>query len=86
MWKEVVMASLRYYPRIFLEGLRKTTNNLIRIADVLAEIQTEDFLNKDYYANLLSLNKLFWYTLFWGIMQIGDMKHTHILYYMQYNL
>jgi hypothetical protein len=28
MWKEAVVAQLRYYPGNCLEGLRKTTNDL----------------------------------------------------------
>jgi hypothetical protein len=28
IWKEVVIAYLRYYPGIFLEGLRKTMKTL----------------------------------------------------------
>jgi hypothetical protein len=27
-WKEIVVAYSKYYPDIFLVGLRKTTNNL----------------------------------------------------------
>jgi hypothetical protein len=31
-----------YYPGIFLEGLRKTTATLVRIASVRVEIGTQD--------------------------------------------
>jgi hypothetical protein len=31
-----------YYPEIFLEGLRKTTISLVRIAGVSAEIRSEN--------------------------------------------
>jgi hypothetical protein len=37
MWKEAVVAELRYYPGVCLEGLRKTTKSL-RIAGFQAEI------------------------------------------------
>jgi hypothetical protein len=35
-----VVAKLRYYHGIFLEGPRETTKNPIRIAGVLAEVRT----------------------------------------------
>jgi hypothetical protein len=38
MWKEAVVAQLRYYPGICLEGLRKTTKTSVRIAGLRAEI------------------------------------------------
>jgi hypothetical protein len=41
MWKEMVVA---YYPEIYLEGLRKTTENLM-IAGLRAEIWTRDLPN-----------------------------------------
>jgi hypothetical protein len=30
IWEEAAVAYLRYYPRIFLEGLREITNKLIQ--------------------------------------------------------
>jgi hypothetical protein len=42
---EVVVAQSRYYPDICLEGLKKTTKTSLQIADVPAEIQTEDLPN-----------------------------------------
>jgi hypothetical protein len=36
IWKEVVMVWSGYYPVICLEGQRTTTENLVRIAGVLA--------------------------------------------------
>jgi hypothetical protein len=41
IWKETVMAELKYYLRICLEGLKNTTETSIRIADVPVEIRTE---------------------------------------------
>jgi hypothetical protein len=41
MWKEAVVAYLRYYPSSCLEELRKTTNTL-RIAGLQAEFFTRD--------------------------------------------
>jgi hypothetical protein len=38
---EAVVAEWRYDPGIYLEELRKTTKNKIRIADVSAEIRSE---------------------------------------------
>jgi hypothetical protein len=32
MWKKPFMANLRQFPIIFLEGMRKTTKNPVRIA------------------------------------------------------
>jgi hypothetical protein len=56
-WREDVLAYSRYYPRMFLKGMRKTTNN-IRVVGVLAEVQTEYLVNtilKRYrFTNLLS--------------------------------
>jgi hypothetical protein len=42
IWKEAVVARLRYYPSICLERLRKTTKYL-RICNVLDNIHTKDF-------------------------------------------
>jgi hypothetical protein len=39
---QAVVAKWRYYPRICMEGLRKNTKNKIRIADVPAEIRSEE--------------------------------------------
>jgi predicted DNA-binding helix-hairpin-helix protein len=39
--KETVMAELKYYRRIYLEGLTNTTKTSIRIANVPVEIRTE---------------------------------------------
>jgi hypothetical protein len=54
-WNEG-MALLRYYPKIFLEGLRKAMKNSVKIAGVPAEDQTEQLLNICleiyFYANL----------------------------------
>jgi type II secretory ATPase GspE/PulE/Tfp pilus assembly ATPase PilB-like protein len=36
------MAEWRYYPDIYLEGLRKATNISARIGGVLTEIRTEN--------------------------------------------
>jgi hypothetical protein len=45
VWKEAVVGLiLRYYSRIFLEGLRETTRNH-RIAGLQAEILNWDLLN-----------------------------------------
>jgi hypothetical protein len=38
IWKDVVMAQLRHYPSICLEGLSKTTTISVRRAGVLLEI------------------------------------------------
>jgi hypothetical protein len=43
--KEVALAYLKYYPGIYLMGLRKTTVNL-RIAGLRDDIHTEHLLNK----------------------------------------
>jgi hypothetical protein len=40
IWREVVVALLRYYPTVCLEGPRKMVKNL-RIASALVVIQTE---------------------------------------------
>jgi hypothetical protein len=40
-WKEAIVARLRYFPRMCLRGLRKSTKDLSRIADVLTKILTE---------------------------------------------
>jgi hypothetical protein len=40
VWKEIVMAYLRYYHSICLKGLRKITENL-----VLAKFRTEHLAN-----------------------------------------
>jgi hypothetical protein len=39
-WKEVIIAWLRYFPRICQDGLRKSSKDLSRIADVLAKIRS----------------------------------------------
>jgi hypothetical protein len=39
---------LRYYTRICIEGLKKTTKNSVRIAGLQTEIRTQDLLNKKY--------------------------------------
>jgi hypothetical protein len=58
IWKEAIMASLRYYPSIFLEGLRKPLKNLFRISNIPAQIETEclPHVNVEFYhyASLLS--------------------------------
>jgi hypothetical protein len=38
IWKETIMACLRYYLDIWLEGLGKTAKTSVTIAGVLAEI------------------------------------------------
>jgi hypothetical protein len=45
--KEAIIAWLGYFPRICLEGLKKSTKDLCRIADVLAKIRTEHHPNTD---------------------------------------
>jgi hypothetical protein len=47
-WKRAVVAQLRYYPRIFLDG--GTTKNL-RLAGVPAEFRTEHHSNAIYSSN-----------------------------------
>jgi hypothetical protein len=37
-WKEAIIAWLRYFPIMCLDGLRKSTEDLSRIDDVLAKI------------------------------------------------
>jgi hypothetical protein len=44
-WQEAVMACLRYYPDICLEGLRKSTKTSVRISRLPAEILTRNFPN-----------------------------------------
>jgi hypothetical protein len=44
IWKEMVMAKLRFYPGIYLEGLRKI-KNILRIAYVSAGNRTGQLLN-----------------------------------------
>jgi hypothetical protein len=39
IWKEAVMACLRYYPDIYLEGLRKISKKLYSVI-ILAEVST----------------------------------------------
>jgi hypothetical protein len=34
-----------YYPHIFMEGPRKTTNNFVRIAGAPEEVRTDHFPN-----------------------------------------
>jgi hypothetical protein len=41
---EVVMAKLRFYSEICLEGLRKTTKTSVRVRGILVEIQNEHLL------------------------------------------
>jgi hypothetical protein len=41
IWEETLVVSSRYYPDIYLEGLRKTTKS-----SVPAEILAENFPNK----------------------------------------
>jgi phage baseplate assembly protein W len=43
--KEVVVALLRYYPKICLEQLRKTTTTSVRTATVPAGIENKHLLN-----------------------------------------
>jgi hypothetical protein len=45
IWKEVVMAYSRYYPGIFLEGLKKIMKTLVRIACIPVESETKHFLS-----------------------------------------
>jgi hypothetical protein len=40
MWKEVVMAYLKYYPIISLKRLRKSRRTSVRLIGVSAEIRT----------------------------------------------
>jgi hypothetical protein len=48
IWKEAIVVWPRYYPCIFLEELRQTTNNFpIRIVGVPAEIRTEHLPTTD---------------------------------------
>jgi hypothetical protein len=58
IWKEAVMAQLRYYPTICLGRLKKTAQESVRIAGALAEIQTEHHPNMSlegyHYTNQLS--------------------------------
>jgi hypothetical protein len=42
IWKEAVVAEVRYYPNIFQEGLRETS---VETADIAAEIRTENIPN-----------------------------------------
>jgi hypothetical protein len=55
IWKEAIVAWLRYYPRIYLERLKKAS---VRIRLVLAKIRSEHLPNRDLeryrYASLLS--------------------------------
>jgi hypothetical protein len=57
IWKEASIAWSMYYPRIRLEGLRKTMKTL-RIADVSVDIRTEHLPNT-------SLER-YWYTSIFG--------------------
>jgi hypothetical protein len=41
IWNEAVVPQSKYYPSIFLESLKKTTENLIRTVGVQAEIRTQ---------------------------------------------
>jgi hypothetical protein len=53
IWKEAIVAQSKYYPRIFLEGLKKTTKNTVRTAGVAAETRTEHLPNtslEHYYS------------------------------------
>jgi hypothetical protein len=45
IWKEAAVDSSKYCPAMYLEGLRKITNTLVRIADVPGKILIENFLN-----------------------------------------
>jgi hypothetical protein len=45
VWKEAVVALLRYCLRICLEKLRKIVKNLIRVSDILASTSTEYLTN-----------------------------------------
>jgi hypothetical protein len=40
LWKEWSWPNLRYFPGIYLEGLRRIGNTSVRIARVLAEVRT----------------------------------------------
>jgi hypothetical protein len=41
IWKEMLMASSWYFPRICLEGLRKTMKTSVRMAGVPAKIRSK---------------------------------------------
>jgi hypothetical protein len=45
IWKEVVMNYPRYYPGIYLEGLRKIMKTLVRIASIPVESETKHLLS-----------------------------------------
>jgi hypothetical protein len=36
IWKKAIMTKLKYYPRIYLEGLRKTMNTLSQDSQCLS--------------------------------------------------
>jgi hypothetical protein len=45
MWKGSVMAYLWHYPSINLDGMRKTTKNLVMMVTIWAEIWTRHLTN-----------------------------------------
>lgn len=55
IWKEPVMAYLRYYPDISVDGLKEATKNT-RIASVPSKIQSENLPNTNL--RTLHLNPL----------------------------
>jgi hypothetical protein len=46
IWKEAVVAYLRYYPGICPEGLKKTRKTSVKRAGVSADIRKEPLTNK----------------------------------------
>jgi hypothetical protein len=47
IWKESVATWSRYYPRMFLEGLRKTKKTLVTVGSVVAECRARALLLLD---------------------------------------
>lgn len=71
IWKDVIVVCSRWYPIIFLEGLRKTMKAAFMIAGVSVRIQIKDLLNTSLDR---SLHQSVWYTVVVCCLGVFRMK------------
>lgn len=69
IWKQAIVAKLKYFPRIYGGGLKKISEKFFRIAVVLGEIQT-----RTQYSILNHLSPTLFNLSNWQLRQIRRLK------------
>lgn len=80
IWKEWVVVYLRYFPRMFMEGLKEIQKNSVTIPGFLAEIRTQRFSQYKSAALLLALILviIFLRSALWRCMDEWEHSSTHL--------